>query len=265
MYLRPSCPGGRRSHVEPSRTQSRGRGSQALHGAPDALQRYSGWLARWRLLSTRLASPQREDAARALSSHDEVMDWITVGVSACSLVVSVSAYIRTGRWRAAERREATPRFEIITKPWFGIGNEGEIAFQHVEIIAENMSTSEVTITELGLQVASTAGPVRIFSSRPYSFPQTIGGGKALYHTIPARDFTEFLDNVPDRPDDPEFIVFVRSGHGSLAKQWDSEPFSIVSSVQPPTAGYSAWVERNRRWRQSNSGQRRPDAGSLDQD
>ncbi len=158
-----------------------------------------------------------------------------------SLAFSIAAFVRTGRWRSQERQEAKPAFEVSAKPWYTLGPEGNIVVARVEVVAQNTSNTDTTITELAIEPVGVEGPVRIFGGDYHALPKKIGAHSPFYFTIPGIAFGELLDVLPIASDERQFKVSVRSGHGSTGKYWFSPPFS-VDAAPPNEGGYSEWTE-----------------------
>jgi hypothetical protein len=171
-------------------------------------------------------------------------DWIATGIAVASLVVSAAAFLRTGHWRTQERRAAEPRLEVVARPWYTAGGESGIVLARVEVIAQNVSTADIAITELGIEPVDSTGPLRVFGGRHNSFPKTVKAGTPFYYTIAAQAFEELLEGFSKRADEMTFSVYVRSGHGSVGRIWNSSPFSVAPSDPPSTSGggmYSEWA------------------------
>jgi hypothetical protein len=167
--------------------------------------------------------------------------WLALGVAFVGLVVSIAAFVRAGRWRAQERREAVPDLEIIVQRRFALDYENKSArFVRAEVIAQNKSSADVTVTKLGVKPVEIAGPTKLVRE---DLPETIGRGKALYRAIRPLDFADILGVVSPSnvPDEPRFLVYVESGYGSTMKRWTSAAFSLASSRQL-TGEYDEWTE-----------------------
>ena len=164
--------------------------------------------------------------------------WTALGVSVGSLAVSVAAFARTGRWRAMERREAIPRFEVMATPMYTLGMQGRGVLARVNVIAQNTSSADVTISQLGIEVVGFSTPKRVFGEME-SFPRTVRGRSPLYFTVPAIAFPELLGLISGASGEQKFRVFIQAGHGTTAQRWTSVPFS-VAPVPPNPGGYSEW-------------------------
>jgi len=166
--------------------------------------------------------------------------WTAFGLSAASLAVSVAAFIRAGRWRTQERREASPELEVIANRRFTLDYENLSAnFVRAEIIAQNKSSGDVPVTRIGLKLVGSETPAKLVGE---GLPETVGRGKALYRSVPSQDFKDILGLAPSAvAGEPKFLVYVESGHGSTRKRWNSAPFSLVSSREL-TGQYDEWTE-----------------------
>ena len=167
--------------------------------------------------------------------------WIALGVALASFAVSAAAFVRAGRWRAQERQEAVPDLEIMVQRRFALDYENKSArLVRAEIIAQNRSSTGVTVTKIGVKPVEFDGPAKLASE---DLPETIGEGKALYRSVRPFDFADILGLASplDVSDEPRFLVYVESGHGSTMKRWTSTAFSLVSSRQL-TGESDEWTE-----------------------
>jgi hypothetical protein len=168
--------------------------------------------------------------------------WIALGVAVASLAVSIAAFVRAGRWRAQERREAVPDLEIIVHRRFALDYKNLSArFERAEVIAQNKSSVDVTVTRIGVRSLDYDAPAKLVGEE---LPETIDRGKALHRVIRPLDFADLLGLIPPSyvPDEPRFLVYAESRYGSTMKHWASEPFTLVSSRQQLTGEYDSWTE-----------------------
>lgn len=165
-------------------------------------------------------------------------DEISIGISVVSLGVAIAAFFRSGRWRAQERRAAEPLMEVFAHPWFTVGGEAGIVLSRIEVIAQNVSTSEIPVTMVGLELCTCEPKRKIFSESP--FPVTVEPGAPFQFRISDWDVTEFLGHFSGQAEAAMLAVTVDSGYGSAARSWRSPEFSVAP--RPPAEGgrWSEW-------------------------
>jgi hypothetical protein len=163
---------------------------------------------------------------------------ISVGISVISLAVAAAAFVRSGRWRAQERQAAERRMEVFANPWFTAGGETGIILARIEVTAQNISTSEIVITSVGLGANNKESVRKIFKQHP--FPVNVKPGSPFQFKTYEGDVTEFLEHLSLRAEEIMLSVTVDSGYGSMARVWRSPPFSVVP--RPPADGgrWSEW-------------------------
>jgi hypothetical protein len=128
--------------------------------------------------------------------------WIAILISAISLAFAISAFVRAGRWRRQERREALPDFTVSVEPLsrsFTLVRtvEGErrarSTFETSEVLVtvQNRSIEDATLNHASLLVRSdkaqahdpwTCTPVGLFPAR------LEGRGGQVSWTIPGERF-----------------------------------------------------------------------------
>ena len=169
-------------------------------------------------------------------------------VAAAALLILVSAGIPDLLSWSRDRtsRQETSALEITVKRRFDVDWENSrSSLAEAELIVQNNSASDVTVTKIALKPVGFSGPTKLVGGL---LPAEIGSQKALCRMIHAIDFIDILNltSPSGTPDEPMFSIDVVRGYGSTARTYSSDAFSLTPrSTQAMSEGFSGWTELQR--------------------
>lgn len=153
-------------------------------------------------------------------------EWIALAISVIALVLS--GFQSFWRWR--ERGESAPKLVVSAQEWYGSGTGAgqALLLQGIEVIGYNPSTSNATITAVGVEALGVDAPLLWNTQRV-----TIGPRQAVHLNLGPQVLSDLFADV-DRDEGRSWYRVYIDGLGKRGKRatWYSEPAKVDRDALP---------------------------------